>query len=254
MILFLTYQDGIGDISGSFTSIIDAYLNVSKHLDVNIKIMWDGHPGAGMARFKEQGYFGKKILLAYMTHNNCFEADTIVCSSKLLADIASYAKHFNIQIKYDRLILLDSLDIQRSVCGSIPDMNVSEKTILLANPANFSSKFKTFEYYHKLSKERMGSINPPNVYNFDRGDKKHIILPTGIYFENIGKRIWETIYKGGTVNYSNNNSNKDGLYYYLKLFGVDGLKSYRPLHITKEEVQEKLTMNENDLLLDILGG
>lgn len=258
MIVFLTYQEPTHIITGSFTSVIDAYLDVSKYLDVDIKIIWPEKViFDGWNRFREQNYFGRKELVSKLTEETTFEEETIVCSCKLLADIVQYAKHQKIKVKTKSLILLDSLDLQRYRTGAIANIKdaiIAEHITLLANPANFFMPFKTYEYFHKISKERMKTTKAAEEYYYNRKRKPYIKLPNGLFFENIGKRIWEGIYNGTRVNYAKYGANRDGLYYYLDLFDIDQFKSHYPLMITPQQIEEKLMMNENDLLLQILGG
>ena len=42
---------------------------------------------------------------------------------------------------------------------------------------------------------------------------------------------------------------KDGLCYYLNLFGINGLINHYPLSISKRSIEEKLFMNSKDKLI-----
>jgi hypothetical protein len=45
---------------------------------------------------------------------------------------------------------------------------------------------------------------------------------------------------------------KDGLYYYLDLFGIDGSVDHIPLKISKEEIEDVLFMKEDDTLIELV--
>jgi hypothetical protein len=123
------------------------------------------------------------------------------------------------------------------------------------NPSNFgSTNFKEIEWYHKFSKKRLDTMQFYSTsLNYCRKKKKYIKIKEEGYYENIGKRIFEYLYAGLIVNYSPEGMfTRDGLWYYLKLFDVDASKFYKPLIISKYKIKEKLFMNENDRLLEIL--
>lgn len=256
-ILLLQYHDS--RITGSFTTLVDAYLNLKRHLDVDLKTVWGLTMADAMECLKKNNFFGTKAVAQSLTFESSFERETIVCVSKLLADLTyTYLMRRKIQFHCRNLIILDSLDLTKSRFGMLPDLNKyvkAENCVFLCNPANFCfTKYPKYEYYHKFSKERLESqVTTENKYNYKRNSKHEIRIKRNGYFENVGKRIFEYIYHGHPVRYRTDGMfMKDGLYYYLKLFGVDGFKNYNPLKIKKAEVVDKLFMKEDDILLDIL--
>ena len=126
-------------------------------------------------------------------------------------------------------------------------------------------------YYHKFSHERINYLKKLNkihkttkvedrektgnihfeylkndVLNYHRWRK----VIDGVYAENIGKMIFEFSALGKQVHYSNENKTQDdGLTCYLKLFGIDDNKN-QDIHITEEELFDKLGMKKNDVLLN----
>jgi len=258
-ILVLQYHDT--RITGSFTTIIDLYINLKKYIDLKFKTVW-GQPAKTIIKLlKDNNFFGDRDgILKSLTREKTFESETIVCSAKLLADITySYNVAQKIEFHCKNLIVLDSMDLMKSKYGFFPDINdyvKAENCVFLCNPSNFRLvRYPKYEYYHKFSKERLDSIDRlKNIpYNYKRINKKDLQLSEKLFFENIGKQIFECCYHGCTVNYSTEGMTmKDGLYYYLELFGVDGFKDHTPLNIGKDQIVEKLFMHENDTLLDIL--
>lgn len=73
-----------------------------------------------------------------------------------------------------------------------------------------------------------------------------------VYYENIGKLIFEFLYLGRSVYYSSKNKCfDDGLTYYLKLFDIDDNKTQK-IEIKKEDIEEKLFFNDNDDILNFV--
>ena len=151
----------------------------------------------------------------------------------------------------------------------MPKINI-DNTILFCNPANFSSniQIKQVKYYHKFSEKRIKNLPNyyrPNlqifktklflnkIYNYSRTNKSHLEIKPGIFFENIGKRIFEHLLHNRIVNYKTDDLKKpDGLFYYLKLLNGDGLKKHQPLKISVQIIKEKLFMNKDDKLLNLI--
>lgn len=74
-----------------------------------------------------------------------------------------------------------------------------------------------------------------------------------IYFENIGKLIFEFNYMNKPVMYTTQNYyEQDGLTYYLKQCGIDDSFNQRIL-IPRDIIEKKLFMNSEDILVQILG-
>ncbi len=254
-ILILHYHSG--RVDGTLTSMIDLYLNLKERIpNVRFKVISKNAVGQVIQLFWNHLNFGlEKNVLTIDTE---FEVDTVIASTKLLVDIGYYQKDLNIKFNCNKLILVDSLDLMKSKHGMIPHLDQfipCKDTVLLANPANFNiSSFKCYEYYHKFNENRIESFRLPERLTYTRIRKPHIRLTNNTFFENVGKLIWECLYKDKSVFYLNDGIKiKDGLYYYLKLFEIDGSVDHIPLNISKEQIVDKLFMKDDDLILNILG-
>jgi hypothetical protein len=231
-----------GRPNGVLTSMIDLYMNLRKHTPVKLKISVND-VGQFVLLCKRNHYFGCEDILTFITSEVEFEADTIITSTKTLYD--------PVVMECNKMIMVDSLDIMRAHCGLIPIIQpVCDDTLFLCNPTNIElidNNFKSLEYYHKFSPERLRTIK---TYSFvyKREAKKDIQVVESIFFENIGKIIFETLYTGNSV-YYHGDDYYDGLHYYLNLFDIDGTKDHIPLNISKEQIEEHLFMGEDDVLL-----
>jgi len=241
MNLMVYYHSGRAD--GVLTSIIDTYINLSKFTDISLKINTDS-VGRFYLLCKRNRFFGFPDIMKCVTLDKSFEANTIITSTKVLYD--------DIELKCDRLLLLDSFDMAKAKFGMLPEpISPCKNTILLCNPATMNNWFTCQEYYHKFSSERINTLTTYGQLLYIRANKNNSLLKDNIYYENIGKAIFEMLYLGGSVTYYGDKTH-DGLYYYLKLFGIDGEKDYISLPITKHDIEEKLIMKNDDLLLEIL--
>jgi hypothetical protein len=252
----LIIQNHWGIVTGTFTSIIDTFLNLKKFKkDVELITISDHKPSEIIKLFFKNSKFGRSSLMKSFTKECEFDNEIIICSARLLTDCMTDKK---IKIRAKKLIVLDSLDLARKKYGIGPDFDLAvnaDECIFLINPANKGiTKFKEYVYYHKFNKNRLDlKYFPQRKLNYSRSKKKFIKIQEGEYFENIGKGILEHLYKGYIVNYNTDGMfTKDGLFYYLKLFGIDATKNYKPLIIPKSKIQRHLFMNKNDLLLDLL--
>lgn len=251
----LTYNDGI-NISGSFTTIIDLFFNLDEYIDVKLKIHFDFDPLGMMRYFKHNRYFGDDYLMACLTKKIYYDDDIIIMSCELMAQLAQ--NQIQLDIVCDKLILLDSLDLHRYLYKIIPHFSTNmryNECILLGNIANHDIlSVDSIEYYHKFSRKRINSLSMPmRELNYCRADKKHIMLADGLYFENIGKSIFENIAKGNIVNYDPTGLKiVDGLCYYLNLFEVDPFIEHKPLKIGQDELNEKLFFHKEDKILELL--
>jgi hypothetical protein len=257
-----------GEFDEDFTSIIDTYYNLKrlgfapklKIITKNLEKTVDR-----MSR-----YFGDKNLLQFAT-GDYFEADIIICSSRLLFnnfDVPLETLVFNAK----KIIVLDSIDIPFSSLavetkyGIIPPLHeiTNYDCILLCNPSGvYSCQFETIEYYHKFSNERLSNkiykdnflknINYSKVYNYSRSMHYTDYLNHSETFnENIGKIIFESVFYGIPVNYYFDIVMFDGLSYYLRLFGLNPSFNYLPLPIDKSDIEDKLFMKEDDPLIRII--
>jgi hypothetical protein len=200
-----------------------------------------------------------------------FEADIIICSARFLYDEKC-------KLKCNQLLVLDSLDLSKSLYGVQPKIDFyvpkdlsPDKVIFLSNPANIMDecRYGQMIYYQKLSKHRLDklpvykgrfvadyNLKIPffrDLFKYRRTSKEYLEVRRGKYFENVGRNIFEHIYFGKEVEYNIDGMfMKDGLYHYLNLFGVNGMHPHKPLPITKEMIKENLIMNDNDPILRLL--
>ena len=178
----------------------------------------------------------------------------VICSARLLYEKMMGRLNLKFRFGGGNLFILDSLDLYKSKVNAIPNLDIAipknlHRCFYLSNPANFIKRKNNIEYYHKFSKRRLDTLKL-NDYDYIRNKEK--IMVKGKYFENIGKGIFEHLYHGHKVNYNADKSIKDGLYYYLKLFDIDGLKNHYPLEIQKEQIEDKLFMKEDDKIINLL--
>lgn len=283
-------------LSGNFTTIIDNYLNLKKHVDIQPAVIGDFERAFNLL-YRNVGDMS-------MLAERCglyVEDDTILTTFKFIVD---FYRNPQVDFRCKNLVVLDTWNYLLAdhfgileKCYDVMDKR-SERVVLLGNPALFPF-FKRYkhiygngywieyhEYYEKLSKERLEFIRPkvdngkwlvrgdeipargmrikPNDYFkatnkeiFEcRGYQYHRYnhlwhSPHEIYFENIGKLLFEFRYFGKPVKYYNINHMEDGLTHYLRLFGVDDTVT-QDLKFTREDVEDKLFMKEDDLLIQIL--
>lgn len=194
--------------------------------------------------------------------NKKFKADTIICSGRLIYEILMGE---DIELECDKLIILDSLDTYRSKIGIFIDFDDLFDTmfkncdiIQLSNPATFrETKYKQIEYYHKFSLKRLRALRKTQIlkdksYVFDRTNKEKTMITEGLHFENLGKGIFENAYFGNPVEYKKDGMfMKDGLWYYMNLFGLDANKN-QPIILSKKLISDKLFFNGDDVLRGIL--
>ena len=247
MILLLHYHTGRAN--GTLTNMIDTYFNLKSFgVECDFKIISGDKVHTTIQFIRENEYFGDKEILKCVTKDLSFEADIIICSAKLLVDIHEH----NIKINCGRMIVLDSLDVFKLSQGIVQFSIVCQDTIFMCNPAN-EVPFKTYEYYHKFSKKRLDTLKKRcELIIYNRMSRDNIVV-NDIHFDNIGKVLWEGIYKDTKMLYHPDALKvEDGLCYYMNLFGLDGHKAYEPLPVTREQIQEKLFMKKDDKLLCIL--
>lgn len=267
-ILILHYYSGYFD--GTFTSMVDLYNNLLDYnIDVEFKIITQMKISESVTSINKNF---KQTNLLNLTIDKCFDADTIVCSSCLLYNHFSFPIN-SLELKANRIIVLDSVDNQLSKAhiktkyGLIPPLETKihdHNCIFLCNPSNIGScSLKTYIYYHKLSEKRLNnlkhkekildSMEDYKTYTYNRliRHKKYKDM-TPVWYENIGKVIFESIYFGLEVNYLADGFVLDGLNYYLKLFDIDPTINHFPLPITPDDIENVLFMKETDLLLDLL--
>jgi hypothetical protein len=248
-------QNHWGMVTGTFTSIIDGYMNLREYKEIKLVTINKMKPSEIISLFFKNEKFGCGPLMASFTKGRVIDDDTIICSARLLVDAAN---DDSIQIRAKRLIVLDSLDLARKKYMNGPDFDQSinaDECIFLVNPANKGmTNHKEYTYYHKFNRQRMDSMFiKDRKLSYNRSKKPFIKVGEGQYFENIGKGIFEYSYKGYPIKYNTEGMfTKDGLFYYMRLCGVDGSINHDPLIIPKSKIIKQLCMNENDLLLDLI--
>lgn len=180
-----------------------------------------------------------------------------ICSARLLYEKMLGRLNLKFRMGTGNLFVLDSLDLYKSKMKTIPNLDIAipknlHRCYYFSNPANFLKGKKNIEYYHKFSKRRLDTLVGKD-FDYSRIGKEKIIVKEKP-FENINRSIFENLYHGFNVNYNADKSMKDGLYYYLKLFGVDGLKNHSSLNITREQIEDKLFMKDDDPILTLIQG
>ncbi len=187
-----------------------------------------------------------------------FKDDIVICSARLIYEILMGA---DIEIECDKIIVLDSLDTYKSKIGMFPDfddlfstMFRNTEVIQLSNPANMrETKYRQVEYYHKFSIRRLNALKQSErlkgVYCFSRTNKDKTKITENCHFENMGKGIFEHLYFGKAVRYETDGMyTKDGLWYYLNLFGIDAEKRQLIKGIGRTKIKDKLFYKNNDFL------
>ena len=229
-------------VNGTLTSLIDVFYSlIERGIAVDFKIA-SNNVGRDF-NWLIRG-LGTREYVGYLTNIKHFEAETIVISARLLHDIL---EDDVVSYKCDRLFVLDSLNLQQR--DDLEDAVTVKDCTFLVNPANFGTTSSCeYEYYHKFSWGRLRHLfHLKEVLNYRRSDKPHIQV-RDVYFENIGKTIFEHLHNYSVVNYYADDI-KDGLHYYLKLFGIDSTVDHIPLEITPQQIREELFMREDDILL-----
>lgn len=247
-----------GAISGEFTSVIDLYYNLKNYIDVEFHLSVNKDLVSNCIQHLRQN--NNSDLLSHITIEKEFESDIIICTS--------FIPYTDLSIKSKKLFILDTLDLVKNNYV-LPKIN-SDDIVLLVNPANMTNKipYKQVEYYHKFSSKRLNNLAKyyrPSLYvgksefllsdvlDYTRVEKSHIEIKPGVYFENIGKRIFEHLYHKKIVNYSSHGATiKDGLFYYLKLFNIDAFMDSHNLKLSEQIIKEKLFMSEDDVLLNLI--
>jgi len=191
-------------------------------------------------------------------HKNKFESDTILCSARLIYEILM---GLDIELVCERLIVLDSLDTYKSKIEMFPNfddlfdtMFKNTRVVQFSNPANFrDTKYEQIGYYHKLSYRRLNALKQSGLLkdelNFTRKRGNKGELFPDMYFENIGKQLFEHLYFGKKCNYyADGTYTDDGMCQYLGCFGIDGKVDHTPLILTRNQIKDKMFMKNSDPL------
>ncbi len=255
--MILVAQNHWGIVTGTFTSMIDTYLNLKQHgVDVKMHTISDHEKiSEVITMFFKNSSFGDSTLMSSFKKDKVVDNEVVVCSARMLADCVT---DDTIKIKAKKLIVLDSLDLARQKYGIGPNIDTAvraDECIFLINPANKGiTNFKEYIYYHKFNQKRLDKKHFSTVkLTYRRSGKKFIRIDDGKYFENIGKGILEYAYKGYAIKYKTDGMfTKDGLCYYLELLGIDPFVNHNPLKIPKWKIKKHLFMHKNDLLLELI--
>jgi hypothetical protein len=245
------YKDDIG---------VDTEPYEGEYNDVNFGFMRFKNKATSSVPFLRfnRNFGDYNLLYTIDQDNHKFKADIVICSGRLIYEILNGAK---IEIECNKLIVLDSLDTYKSRIGMFPDfddlfstMFKNSDVIQLSNPATMrESKYKQIEYYHKFSKKRLNALKQTGLlkdeYIFDRTKKEKTMITEGAHFENMGKGIFEHLWFDKHVYYKSDGLfDKDGLYYYLKLFDIDATKD-QEISIQKYDLKNKLFWRENEIYI-----
>ena len=195
------------------------------------------------------------LLFGIERDKKVFESDVIICSGRLIYEILNGA---DVELKCHKLIVLDSLDTWKSKVGIFPDFDDLFKTMFknthvtqLSNPANFrETEYEQLEYYHKFSYRRLNALKQSDIlkdnYVFKRSSKEKTDIGEGLHFENMGKGIFEHAWVGQEVEYKTDGMfMEDGLYFYMKLFGLDAFED-QTIRLHKREIMDHLFMKNID--------
>ena len=274
VLLFYFFQ-----CNGSYTSIIDLYFNLIKYrIDVELYIILKNSSNALF--FKTLCEFPKfkfNLITLERLHTIIDDTSILITTAGTVFFSYPYIK----SLKYKDIIILDGSIFFTNECKNINNSEYYQKLNkykILGNPYNkkyFKEDNNYYTYYHKFSIERLNYLN--NRYSsISKGSlirdssiksqfyfnmfhkyscykyKRCHYWDNNIYFENIGKLIFEYKYMNKKVFYSTENKTiDDGLTYYLKLFDIDD-KFDQEITITPEEVIDKLGFKNNDLILELL--
>lgn len=197
------------------------------------------------------------LLFSIEQDKKVYEADVIVCSGRLIYEILNGA---DIELKCSRLVILDSLDTWKSRVGFFPDFDDYFKTIekttditQLSNPATMrESNYRQIEYYHKLSYRRLNALRDSGLlkdnFIFKRSGKEKTDIGDGLHFENMGKGMFEHLWFGREVEYKTDGMfMEDGLYHYMKLFGLDAFEDQK-IKLEKKDIMNHLFYKTSDYL------
>lgn len=199
------------------------------------------------------------LLYSIVQDKKKFKDDKIICSARLLYEILMGA---DIEIECEKLLVIDSLDTYKSKIGMFPDfddlfdtMFKNTQVIQFSNPATMrETRYDQREYYHKFSYRRLNSLKQAghlkDELNFKRTRSNKGDIGDGNYFENIGKQLFEHLWFTKKVNYYPDGMfTKDGLWYYLNKFDLDGEKCHEDIKIPRSSIMNHLFMKNNDELL-----
>lgn len=170
-------------LSGSFISLTDTYLEMKKlRANVDSLIVLPENYKL-LKNMNNENFFDprntstKKMIirfrrmLAYKSYITIFksikqiknvEEDVVISSTWFFHELIRHEINFN--LKCNKLILLDSLNLyEAEIKGELDKLgrlinNSCKESILLSNPSNFKYKElfnKNYEYYTKLSQERL---------------------------------------------------------------------------------------------------
>lgn len=266
---------GYRKLNGVCTSLFDIYFNlIERNIPVTFNLTIHPNGFYDMLYYKDEyPSIPYKKLMKY-------SFDTLIISSDFIGQDWDIFKNF----KYKNLIIVDStkiyIDYLKNNNVTSTRLNSIKNKTVLGN--KFNSQFVDNDYYiwhHKFSNKRMKylenkyagrgdgvlyRINNSDTYSIlDRHISYHLYnecfyhryrsWDNGVtYVENIGKTIFEYLYMKKKVIYSpKNKTMDDGLTEYLSLFDIDD-NVEQELHISKEELEDKLFMKDTDLLLDII--
>jgi len=255
----LQYSYDYPYLNGAITATIDAYFNLGSFQEGVYYHILSNDVGKTVQLLRANNL--DVLLQTIDTLGRCvYEDDCIILTYSMVLDRERLLTE--LEIKCKKLIILGTLECYYEPFEreKMPAHWKFDEIYMLNNPPMYLWE----PYYHKLSLTRLENLSPLSIKKMDtmgvycRERKYHGKMYNPVAFENVGKLIFEACYLNRPVYYDPRGMpGKDGLYYYLALFGIDGYDSSyidRPLPITKEQVIEKLTMHEDDYLIHLTKG
>lgn len=257
-------------MSGTFTSILDLYNNIINFkYNTEFIILYDNF--LNIIKFKKYFVNLQNINFIHINNLENLKFNTLILNTNTYKHIQKYS------INYGNIILLDTSTLfEDFMCNNsllIHKIAGLKNKVILGN--RFNSKYFSNEYciyYHKFNKDRLvklkeiEEVNESLSYLEYKKTKYKDINPfsykkycyirwhkfNNIYYENIGKMIFEFKYLNKAVYYSSKNKMlNDGLTEYLGLFNIDDdVDQNIILDINKFE--DLLFLNEDDIIFNFL--
>lgn len=269
-------------LDGTFTTILDTYFNLKKFNFSPILICPKNnfHYIFNYYRFFIDSSFIRNIkFLDNLNDLSKYKYDIIITTANV------FRQNPDLKLNCTKLIILDTLELFYNHYYNVEERFINNIRLHTDNFKIFANGYyEQFnypnyeEYYIKFSEERLNFIknksndkndilytennintydkcrSVQNIYTFkEYYYNRWVYIDNSIYFENIGKLIFEYIYLNKKVSYSikNRKDNGDGLTHYLKMFDIDDNKDLILSNlINKEDIINKLFMNENDKLIN----
>lgn len=276
---------------GSYVNVVDTYLDLKKFgFNFDFKshnILND--PKAPLTIYKN---IGNIDIMNSLTNETSYDDDLVIINFSFVYRIFQYNLPIKLKCKtlivFDETHQWRAY--QEGILDKCNDWlkNSADEVIFLCNPETDKYCFDNIvRYYHKMSTDRLEFLKPQfnngktlvripelhdkntvlygyfddwhkklthkNIFECDKYIYTRSSKYNNKYYELFGMITFEFLYYGRKVGYKPlNKTNEDGFVHYFNLFGYDDEKEYEILDISKEEIEEKLIMNENDKLLELI--